>query len=94
MNSSSISNGVVCYNETTEGSRAVYICDDGYNLMEGNEATRVCQSDGNWNGSIPKCIPGTQGVAVNFIHFVFIASTYLLVFFWHFCIIGVVGSCT
>ena len=70
MNSSSISDGVVCYNGTTEGSRAVYICNDGYNLMEGNEATRICQSDGNWNGSIPQCIPGRPGVVVNFIHFI------------------------
>ena len=81
MNSSSISNGVVCYNGTTEWSRAVYVCNGGYNLMEGNEATRVCQSDGNWNGSIPKCIPGTQSVAVNFIHFVF-SSINIFVFFF------------
>ena len=55
VSGSSISGGVVCYNTTTEGSRAVYICIDGFVLM-GNE-TRVCQSDGSWNGSIPQCIP-------------------------------------
>ena len=55
-NGSSISGGVVCYNGTGTGSAAVYICDDGYVLMEGDDVTRVCQSDGNWNGSISQCI--------------------------------------
>ena len=64
MNSSSISGGVVCYNGTTAGSRAVYICNDGFVLMEANE-TRVCQSDGMWNGSIPRCIPEESGIVVN-----------------------------
>ena len=59
VSGSSISDGVVCYNGTTEGSRAVYICIDGLVLMEENEDTRVCRSDGMWNGSIPQCIPGT-----------------------------------
>ena len=54
VNSSSISGGVVCYNGTTAGSMAVYICDD-FLLMEGDEVTRVCQKDGIWNGSIPQC---------------------------------------
>ena len=56
MSGSFISDGVVCYNGTTEGSKAVYFCNDGYNLMEEIEDTRVCQSDGNWNGGIPQCI--------------------------------------
>ena len=60
MNSSSFSDGVVCYNGTTASSTAVYICDNGYNLV-GNEA-RVCQSDGKWNGSIPLCIPEESGM--------------------------------
>ena len=55
VSSASISGGAVCYNETTVGSKAVYVCNDGYILM-GNEA-RVCQRDGSWNGSIPQCIP-------------------------------------
>ena len=55
VSSSSISGGVVCYNGTTAGSRAVYICNVGFVLM-GNKA-RVCQRDGSWNGSIPQCIP-------------------------------------
>ena len=57
MNSLSISGGVICYDGTTLGSRAVYICSDNYTLrmMEGNEITRVCQSNGSWNGTIPQC---------------------------------------
>ena len=60
-NSLSISGGVVCYNGTTIGSRAVYICNEDFVLMEGNEATRVCQSDANWNGSTPQCVPDGKG---------------------------------
>ena len=55
VNSSSISGGGVCYNGAIAGSTAVYICNDGLVLV-GNEV-RVCQSDGNWNGSIPQCFP-------------------------------------
>ena len=59
VNSSSISGGVVCYSGTTAGSRAVYICDDGF-VLRGDKA-RICQSDGNWNGSISQCSPEAQG---------------------------------
>lgn len=62
-NSSSISDGVVCYNGATGGTRAVYICNDGFRLV-GNEATRVCQNDGNWNGSIPQCFSEEPGTCV------------------------------
>ena len=48
-----ISNGVVCYNGTTAMSEAVYICDDLHLIF--GEATRVCQNDSTWNGSIPQC---------------------------------------
>ena len=58
VNSAFISDGVVCYNGTT---RADYICNDGF-VLGGNEATRVCQSDGMWNGSIPQCIPEGSGM--------------------------------
>ena len=61
-NSLFISGGVVCYNGTTIVSRAVYICNEDFVLMEGNEATRVCQSDANWNGSTPQCIPDGKGM--------------------------------
>ena len=60
VNSSSISDGLVCYNGTAAGSRAVYVCNDGFILM-GNEI-RVCQSNGNWNGSIPWCISEEPGM--------------------------------
>ena len=59
VNIASISGVAVCYNGTTVGSEAVYVCNDGYNLI-GNE-TRVCQGDGIWSGSIPQCIPEEGG---------------------------------
>ena len=62
VGSVSISGGVVCLNGTTVGSEAVYVCNDGYNLM-GNE-TRVCQSEGIWSGSIPQCMPKKGGMYV------------------------------
>lgn len=63
VSNSSISGGVVCYNGTTPGSRAVYTCNDGFVLM-GNEY-RVC-IDGNWNGSIPQCTPEKPGMLLLF----------------------------
>ena len=54
-----IPSGVVCYNRATAGSKAVYICDGGFH--QDGAATRVCQSDGIWNGSIPQCLPGPGG---------------------------------
>jgi len=60
VNTSSISGGVVCYNGAIAGSIAVYICNDGLVLV-GNEV-RICQSDGNWNGSIPQCFPEELGM--------------------------------
>ena len=59
VNSLTISDGVVCYNGTTAGSMAIYICNDGFALVGGEP--RVCQSDGMWNGSIPQCIPEDSG---------------------------------
>ena len=57
MRNVSILEGVVCYNGTTAESTAVYICN---NITQGNEVTRVCQSDGTWNGTISSC-PGIIG---------------------------------
>ena len=51
-NSSSIFDGVVCYNGTTTGSLAVYICSVDNQTVT---AIRVCGADGIWNGSIPSC---------------------------------------
>ena len=54
INTLPIPNGVVCYNRTTGGSEAVYFCDDEFH--QNGAATRVCQNDDVWNGSIPQCI--------------------------------------
>ena len=51
--------GVACYDRTTTGSEAVYICDNGFH--QDGAATRVCQSGGVWNGSIPQCLPDSHG---------------------------------
>ena len=59
VNTLSIPSGVVCYNRTTAGSEAVYICDEGFH--QDGAATRVCQSDGVWNGSVPQCLPAQRG---------------------------------
>ena len=58
-NTVAIPSGVVCYNRTTAESEAVYICEDGFH--QDGAATRVCQSDGVWNGSIPQCSTNTGG---------------------------------
>ena len=55
VNTLPIPSGVVCYNRTTPGSEAVYICEDGFH--QDGAATRVCQSGGAWNGSIPQRLP-------------------------------------
>jgi len=47
-------NGVLYFSRTAARSEAVYICDDGFH--QDGVATRVCPSDGVWNGSIPQCI--------------------------------------
>ena len=54
-NSVVVFNGVVCYDGTSTGAEAVYLCNDGYQL-EG-EGRRVCQRDGMWNGSVLMCEP-------------------------------------
>ena len=40
VNTLPIPSGVVCYSQTTTGSEAVYICDDGFH--QNGAATRVC----------------------------------------------------
>ena len=59
VNTLPIPSGVVCYNRTTVGSEAVYICDDGFH--QDGAATRVCQGGGVWNGSAPQCLPDKEG---------------------------------
>ena len=58
VNTLPIPSGVVCYSQTTTGSEAVYICDDSF--RQNDAVTRVCQSDGAWNGSTPQCLPDGQ----------------------------------
>ena len=62
-----ISNGVVCFSRTAARSEAVYICDDGFH--QDGVATRVCQSDGVWNGSIPQCISDGRSTLLNHHHY-------------------------
>ena len=60
-----IPNGMVCYSTTEAGSEAIYVCSDGFH--QDSAATRVCQSDGVWNGSLPQCLPNLerQGTTVS-----------------------------
>ena len=60
VDSSSFSGGVVCYNGSTVGSTAVYICNDSFILMEGDEE-RTCESNTMWNGRTPQCISQQTG---------------------------------
>ena len=39
---------------TTLGSTTIFKCDPGY-LLEGS-ATRRCQANGRWSGSVPRCV--------------------------------------
>ena len=59
-----ISSGVVCYSTTVAGSEAVYSCDDGFH--QNSAVTRVCQSNGVWNGSMFQCLQdsGKEGITI------------------------------
>ena len=46
-------NGQAQYSTTTYNSVVTYTCDVGYTLEGSN--SRTCQSDGQWNGSVPQC---------------------------------------
>ena len=59
VNTLPIPSGVVCYNRTTTGSEAVYICDNGFH--QNGAAAKVCQSSGVWNGSASQCLPDQDG---------------------------------
>ena len=45
--------GEVRADGNTFGSQANYSCSEGY-VLNGN-STRMCQSDGQWSGSEPRC---------------------------------------
>lgn len=50
----SISSGLVLLSGTDSGSKYVYICDVGYQLVGSNDP-HICQSDGFWSGPTPVC---------------------------------------
>ena len=52
-NLSSPVDGRVSVNGNTFGSQANYSCSEGY-VLNGN-STRMCQADGQWSGSEPRC---------------------------------------
>ena len=39
------------------GDTCTYSCNDGFGL-QGGSATRICQNDETWSGSIPRCRRG------------------------------------
>ncbi|GFR98083.1 sushi, von Willebrand factor type A, EGF and pentraxin domain-containing protein 1-like [Elysia marginata] len=41
------------------GSKALYTCDNGYELV-GNQTTRTCESDGLWSREFIECVPAGQ----------------------------------
>ena len=76
-NTLSIPSGVVCYSRATGGSEAVHICDNGFH--QDGAATRVCQSNGVWNSSIPQCLPDTGGQdGIRFYMFISVLSQAIL----------------
>ena len=50
---SSPQNGQVILTNTTFGSIATYLCDEGFNLI--GDMQRMCQSNGEWSGNEPIC---------------------------------------
>ena len=46
-------------NNTKVGAKAVYSCQDNYQLMGTSE--RICQSDGTWSGDKPACLHPQSG---------------------------------
>ena len=47
---------------TTFGSTATYSCNTGYSLT--GAATRTCQADGTWSGTVPTCSPQMLTVTI------------------------------
>ena len=89
-----IHSGVVCYNRTTPGSEAVYICDEGFH--QDGASMSVCQSDGVWNASIPQCLPeqggqdGTETLA-SVCHYPVVGTNYRANVMYAFRAKGVIG---
>ncbi len=60
-----IPNGVVCYNGTTLGSKAYYICNGDYQVPGYSDCKhkcnlRECQGDGHWSGETLPCLNGNM----------------------------------
>ena len=53
VKSAVIPNGVACFDGITAGSKANYLCDEGYHLNGNME--QICRTDGDWKGTTPKC---------------------------------------
>ncbi len=69
VDSLSIPNGVVCYNGTTLGSTAYYICNGDYEVFgrsdcENKDDLRECQQDGHWSGETIHCLQPTNGIYI------------------------------
>ena len=56
-----IPHGVICYNGTSVGSVASYVCDDGYQVSATNNQ-QTCLVNGNWEGDILICIEPQPGL--------------------------------
>ncbi len=56
-NSITINNGRVCYTGTVPGAQhtAEPLCNQGYQLSSSSSPSRVCQSNGIWNGTVSQC---------------------------------------
>ncbi len=59
-----ILNGVVCYNGSTSGSTAYYICNGDYQVPGYSDCKhkcnlRECQGDGHWSGETIPCLNGS-----------------------------------
>ncbi|KAL4236644.1 hypothetical protein ACF0H5_005029 [Mactra antiquata] len=56
-------NGTVAYNDTLDGSLAIYMCDDGCEMTGENQTT--CLSNGFWSNTAPNCSCSIQCEAVS-----------------------------
>ncbi len=65
-------NGIVIGNSTF-GSEVTYVCDQGYTIS-GNDS-RVCQSNGEWNGTAPEC-EGLSHHTIMYAHLVLFCNSY------------------
>ena len=48
-------NGEVTFSSTVYLSRAVYSCNDGYELSQTGSVVRICRTNGQWSSFAPQC---------------------------------------